>query len=215
MSVTLNLPLAHKKEIAKNTYELGFSLGNQTFSFVSGQYISVLLPENGDGKYTDTCHEFSLTNTVAEPVLTIVFRGSDSRFKQTLLGRQVGDVVILEGPFGIFYPPENVKKLLMIAGGVGIAPFMSILRNRPTFNATLLYCNSEETSVPYIEELRSMLNLELYEHYSRIEKLDSVDDDTFVMIAGPPKFVRHVRQLANTVGVRNNHVLFEEFTGEH
>ena len=200
MSTTLKVTLAHKKEITKNTYELGFRLSNQTFGFVPGQYVSVLLPENGDGKYADTCHEFSLTNALVEPVLTIVFRKSESRFKQTLLNKKVGDVISIEGPFGIFYPPKNVKKILMIAGGVGIAPFMSILRSKPTFKTTLLYCNREDTSAPYIEELRSIPYLELRERYSRLEKLDNVDDDTIVMIAGPPDFVRHARQLASNAG---------------
>jgi hypothetical protein len=40
----------------------------------------------------------------------------------------VGESIILEGPFGVFTPRVHEDNLVFIAGGVGITPFMSILR---------------------------------------------------------------------------------------
>lgn len=52
------------------------------------------------------------------------------KFTSGMHSLEKGTKVMCEGPYGIFYPDfKREKKLVFIAGGVGITPFLSILRH--------------------------------------------------------------------------------------
>jgi ferredoxin-NADP reductase len=50
------------------------------------------------------------------------------RFTSKLDNAKVGDVYYVTGPYGQFKLDSNDKKLLFLAGGTGIAPFLSMLK---------------------------------------------------------------------------------------
>jgi ferredoxin-NADP reductase len=72
---------------------------------------------------------------------------------------EVGDTIEIRGPFGghFAWNPEGGGPLLLIGGGSGIAPLMSILRHRATVSAAvptiLLYAARTWEDVIYREEL--------------------------------------------------------------
>jgi 3-phenylpropionate/trans-cinnamate dioxygenase ferredoxin reductase subunit len=94
-----------------------------------------------------------------------------------------GETVYVDGPYGSFCPdaPITQNGLVMLAGGIGIAPIMSILHTladqhdqRPLF---LFYGNHSEGKIPFkaeIEQLSKQLNLQVT-HVLEIpaEKLES------------------------------------------
>ncbi len=52
------------------------------------------------------------------------------KFTSGIHSLEKGTKVLCEGPYGIFYPHfKREKKLVLIAGGVGVTPFLSILRH--------------------------------------------------------------------------------------
>jgi predicted ferric reductase len=83
-------------------------------------------------------------------------------FTRTIRETAVGDLVAVRGPFGRFshtlHPEED--QLVFLAGGVGITPFMSMLRSmRDTGrwkSVLLIYGNSTEEDIVFGEELRRM-----------------------------------------------------------
>ena len=91
-------------------------------------------------------------------------------FTRTIKTIRPGEIAYLDGPYGVFsserYP--DAPGLVFIAGGVGIAPLMSMLRTaaargerRPV---TLIYANKQWDSVIFREELETLrhsLNLKL------------------------------------------------------
>ena len=91
-------------------------------------------------------------------------------FTATIGQLKPGDRVYIDGPYGVFCPDchTDVDNLLLIAGGVGIATMISILRTmadrddqRPV---TLLYGNPDWDSIAYREELAELetkLNLKV------------------------------------------------------
>ncbi|BBB47685.1 ferredoxin reductase family protein [Pelolinea submarina] len=103
-------------------------------------------------------------------------RKDELRFSIKALGdftRSIGDLkggetVYVDGPYGSFCPdsPKTLKGLVMLAGGIGIAPVMSILHTladqkdqRPLF---LFYGNHSEEKIPFkaeIDQLAEQLNL--------------------------------------------------------
>jgi ferredoxin-NADP reductase len=75
---------------------------------------------------------------------------------------QPGDMVELRGPIGGYFTwtPDAGGPLLLIAGGSGVVPLMSMLRQRreqaSTVPATLLMSSRDETDVIYKDELESL-----------------------------------------------------------
>lgn len=65
----------------------------------------------------DTYREFSLSNSPSSPILTTAFRVSDSDFKQQLLSKNTGDLVDVEGPYGVFTPLENINNSTFYIAG--------------------------------------------------------------------------------------------------
>lgn len=73
-----------------------------------------------------------------------------------------GDIALVNGPFGRFsyllHPHE--RELVLIAGGIGITPLMSMLRHirdtRAERRVTLLYANTSEADIAFRDELADM-----------------------------------------------------------
>lgn len=82
---------------------------------------------------------------------------SQGDFTKTISSIPVGKRVYLDGPYGTFTLSDSVGVHVLIAGGVGIAPMMSIIRtleDRGEQRSILLfYCSKNWDSITYREEL--------------------------------------------------------------
>ncbi len=72
---------------------------------------------------------FTLASAPTEKVVKITTRISNdpSEFKKALLELKQGMTISMSGPVGSFYLKDNSPTLL-IAGGIGITPFRSIIK---------------------------------------------------------------------------------------
>lgn len=72
---------------------------------------------------------FSIASSANEHVVMIstLISEAPSDFKKKLLALEPGEHIIMRGPFGEFQVTPNMKKIVGIAGGIGITPFRSIL----------------------------------------------------------------------------------------
>jgi ferredoxin-NADP reductase len=76
---------------------------------------------------------------------------------------KIGDVFFLKGPNGQFrFDPSTDKKVIFLAGGTGLAPFISMLRHIKSTNSqcdvVLLYSVKFPTEIILKEELNSYVN---------------------------------------------------------
>jgi predicted ferric reductase len=83
-------------------------------------------------------------------------------FTSTIGLTKPGDTAIVQAPFGRFshiLHPED-KDLVLLAGGIGITPFMSMLRHmrdtKSDLNVVLLYANRSEADIVFRNELTEM-----------------------------------------------------------
>ena len=83
------------------------------------------------------------------------------RFTKIASELKKGDEIIVEGPCGIFNFEDDKKEFVFIAGGVGITPFMSILKNQIKLNKktdiTLLYASKTKDDIifkKYIDNIK-------------------------------------------------------------
>jgi glycine betaine catabolism B len=102
---------------------------------------------------------FSLAGLPGSDILEFEIAMIHGRFTHHLDDAKIGDVYYVTGPHGQFkFIPETDHKVLFIAGGTGLAPFMSMLREikqRNTGNdVKLLY------SIRYVTEIIRKQELE-------------------------------------------------------
>ena len=128
---------------------------------LAGQYVVVRLTAE-DGYQAQ--RSYSIGSAPAEGWLDLtvedITEGEVSPYLAEFL--QPGDTLELRGPIGGYFnwTPDAGGPLLLIAGGSGVVPLMSMLRLRhevgSTIPATLLMSSRDETDIIYRDELESL-----------------------------------------------------------
>lgn len=229
--------IAKKEEVATATLSVTFE-ASEPFTFKPGQYVFVTLPKLNYPDERGSRRQFSINNPPGQQgIITITTRISDSGFKKTLNELPVGTEVELGPIAGIFTLPESTDKpIVMIAGGIGITPFLSILRHlrdeRLPYNITLIYSNRNQPSTAYLEELELLSTyLSSYKLIATMTEdpdwegetrrvdakfikdyIPNINEPIF-MVVGPPGMVDAIREVLKEVGVPEDNIKFENFTG--
>lgn len=116
----------------------------------AGQYQHFILPHDGELTH-DSEHWFTIAAAPYENEVHISTRITDSKYKQTLNSLKPGDVIHGEQLGGEF-TWEGDEPVVLVAGGIGVTPYRSILLERKhqqkPLNAKLLYFNRDE-AVPF------------------------------------------------------------------
>ena len=124
----MELELISKENVIDNIWTFRFG-PSEPIDWVAGQYAEVELPhDNADDGGTKRF----FTNAAApyEGVYQITTRISQSSFKQALRGLIVGDksLKLMSGPSGDFVWQDSDMPIVFVAGGIGITPFHSIIK---------------------------------------------------------------------------------------
>jgi ferredoxin-NADP reductase/Na+-translocating ferredoxin:NAD+ oxidoreductase RnfD subunit len=148
------LTLIEKKELAANTYEFVFA-PDHPLTFRPGQYIEWTLAHRfadnrGNRRY------FTIASSPTENVvrLGVKFYKPASTFKRALWAMQEKDTISVSHVAGDFTLPRDAKKkVVCIAGGIGVTPFRSMVQylvdTKDTRAVTLLYANRTAAEIAY------------------------------------------------------------------
>lgn len=120
---------------------------DRSFTFKAGQYLRYMLKhdepdERGSSRF------FTISSAPSEGfvMLTTRFSAPGSSFKQALRRLEEGVAVEAAGPYGSFVLTDDDRPKVLIAGGIGVTPFRSMLvelaNRRLDLDITLLYANS-------------------------------------------------------------------------
>lgn len=116
----------------------------------AGQFVTIGVEI--DGVRFQRCYSLSSAPDKA-PTIMVKRVGKVS----TWLHANVGATVELGRPQGQFVVPPTARKLLLVTGGSGISPAMSILRGRRLGDAELVFVHAarSQKDVPFVDELRT------------------------------------------------------------
>ncbi|AJC46078.1 benzoate 1,2-dioxygenase electron transfer component BenC [Xanthomonas sacchari] len=91
-------------------------------AFLPGQYVNIAVPGSGQ------LRAYSFSSAPGASTLTFLIRRVPGGLMSAYLDAATpGQVLDLNGPLGSFYLREITRPLLLLAGGTGLAPFLSML----------------------------------------------------------------------------------------
>lgn len=201
-----------------------------SYEYKPAQWLRLTL-ETATGPETKT---FTHASAPADADIDIVTRLSGSAFKSALGDLEPGDEVRIAGPGGRLRLPDGTARAAFLAGGVGITPARSILRDRMHrrerfADAVLVYGNRDEECAPFLDEFEQMAGLgvrviPVYEHVAEgssarhgfitaalVREAMGEDDGRPFVVAGPPAMVEAMEALLDELGIDNTRRLVERF----
>ncbi len=217
-----------------------FDLQGENPEFIPGQYFFITLNPQDEVHKEELTHHFSIVNSPNQKgvlALTTRLRLEQSLFKRTLNDAKVGDEVEIGKIAGSFVlPDETQKPLVFIALGIGITPFISMLRysfeEKKPFDFTVIYSDNEVKSMAFLDELKKMeadnQNMRLIQSVTRQEDWDGEKrhvDSQFIkeylgdfasrlyFVSGPPSIVEKVASSLKEAGISEDAIKTDNFSG--
>lgn len=229
--------IIEKKEIAEAT--LGLYLEKPAgFNYVAGQYILLSVPQLQEKGGREATHSMSLASAPFQDHLLIAMRVSQSLFKQTINTMAVGEELTVEGPIGNLVLNNDQRPVVFLAGGIGIAPFYSIIQEQVHFGwscaITLFYGNRTPANSAFLNSLQEIKheNFTFVPTMSQVSDMDVawggergringamvskyVKDVTLPLyyIVGLPEMVKSTKEELMRIGVKPEDIKIEFFTG--
>lgn len=216
--------LTRREEVARGTMAFHFEKP-PGFGFTPGQAIDLILPDPAG------THAFSIVIAPHEEELVVATRMRASAFKNALGQLPIGARVQVDGPWGsLTLHSQAERPAVLLAGGIGITPFMSMLRHAAhaqlRHRLLLLYSNRTPEDTAFLPELQQ---LEIENRHFRVVPVMSqsagrIDDallrqitdgpaNPIYYVAGPAAMVAALRDALKRAGAGPDHVRSEEFHG--
>lgn len=148
------LTLVGRNKIADGTYEFIFA-PDKPLAFKPGQYLEWTLGHRfSDNRGNRRYFTVASSPTEAEVRLGVKFYAPESSFKRALWNMKANDILSASHVAGDFVlPQDKKKKLVFIAGGIGVTPFRSMVQYlidmKDARAVTLLYSNKTVSEIAY------------------------------------------------------------------
>ena len=135
--------------------EIGLKPLGRPVNFVAGQFAMLFL-EGLDGWHR---HPFTITSSPGDVDLHFAIKSLGDGTAQLQDEIQPGMPAVIGGPFGRFSHAKGTPRQLWIAGGIGVTPFLSWLRDlgqHPTRGPVDFFYTSSDPDMPYADEIREL-----------------------------------------------------------
>jgi ferredoxin-NADP reductase len=235
-----DVSLTRSGEVANGTMAFHFSKP-AGFSFKPGQAVDLVLTDPANADAENPRHAFSIVSAPFEDELVLATRMRDSDYKRILRSMPIGASAKIDGPFGsLTLHKDRTRPAVFIAGGIGITPFMSMLRqaarDRLPHHIRLLYSNRRPEDTAFLKELQQLeqenKEFRLIGTMTEIAKstqpwngATEMIDDAFVKkateglqapiyyLVGPPGMVEAMRKTLNGIDIEDDDIRSEDFYG--
>lgn len=148
----IELRLRQRRELPDHTWAFDFE-PRRPLRFTAGQFLELHLPHRRDSR--GERRVFSIASRPGEDVVTVAMKVPTDRpssFKAALQDLSDGDVVAATGVGGDFVLGRADDRLLLVAGGIGITPFLAQADELAERDAVLVY-GLNTVEIPFRDEL--------------------------------------------------------------
>jgi ferredoxin-NADP reductase len=233
-------PLTKREEIAEGTMAFHFAKPAD-FQFRAGQSMDLTLLNPPETDAEGNLRAFSIASAPFDNDLMIATRMRDTAFKRVLRNASPGLQVKIDGPSGSFVlHGKSEKPAVFLAGGIGITPFLSIIRqaghDQSPHHMYLFYSNRRPEDAAFVDLLSEATkrnpNFRLIATMTEMDKshrewkgetglinkdmltkhLPSLQGPNYYL-AGPPAMVAAMRRMLIEAGVDKDDIRTEKFSG--
>ncbi|HEY7464405.1 MAG TPA: FAD-dependent oxidoreductase [Candidatus Limnocylindria bacterium] len=233
-------PLIGRQLVADRTMSFSFAKP-AGWSFRAGQFVDITLLDPPETDAEGNLRGFSISSAPHEGMITITTRLRDTAFKRVLQAMPLGTRVTIEGPFGDLRLHHAARPAVLLAGGIGITPFRSILVETVrsgglSYPIVLLHANRHPEDAAFADELQALAANEPRLTFvptitavggssqawdgergridaAMVRRHVSGLPDPIYYIAGPPGMVQALRTMLVSSGIDEDDTRIEEFTG--
>ncbi|MEI9914254.1 MAG: FAD-dependent oxidoreductase [Candidatus Saccharibacteria bacterium] len=189
---------------------------DHTLNYTAGQFTELTLDKVGR-------HWFTLSSAPGKAEFTITTRLTGSDFKNALDSLKPGDEIYAADSMGDFVLPiDSSRPILMVAGGIGITPFYSILqdlhkKNSSLYKLHLLYIASSKEDFLDLSKYKDLL-VSYKEIIGRVESSDILKDasalsDPYIYTSGPEPMVEKIVSDLKAAGIPEDSLVSDYFPG--
>ncbi len=222
----MQLKLIKIRQETKDTYSLILEKP-ENFNFYPGQYLDVEMPVDDPLGKTRI---LSIASSPSEDTVILTYKLGITPYKKALEKLKPGDVISSSHPAGTVVIDAS-SPIVMIAGGIGIAPHRSMLKwavdRKLDIPITLIYSNTDEDII-FKKELdvwqKQLPSLKI--HYvitskdGRLtkEKLEQLLPEAFRLLpiyylAGTPSMVDTFENILLDLGIESFNIRTDRFDG--
>jgi predicted ferric reductase len=189
----------------------------------AGQFVLVAFFDGATFRGCREYHPFTVSSIQPDGQISIGVK-SLGDCTQLIQSVEVGVAARVHGPFGIFLAERPPGSELWVAGGIGITPFIALLReSSPSWPTTLLYLYRREADAAFLRELRVLAAAAPLISVSAVATGDDLPDLASILpdsatllgrhcyLCGPPALISGVRQVLVERGVKTDRIHFERF----
>ncbi len=207
------------QDLGGDIVEVELSPGQKKLDFKAGQFAFFTFCKVNKREQ----HPFTISSHPSENNLKVTVKGLGDYTNGLADKLSIGDRAKVEGPYGKFstaYSKE--REQIWVAGGIGITPFLSLIKDYYTQKVTLFWCVSDGHGAPFEHELKiaaennPLLEFVLWESKKRGHI--NVDDmsirkpkEKSYFICGPEAMKKNITKQLRQEGVKQKYIHDEEF----
>jgi predicted ferric reductase len=192
---------------------------------LAGQFLFVRFPPD---KALNESHPFTISSAPAEDVLRLTIKASGNFTRDLFYKLNEGSDAIIEGAYGMFNYKTGGPKQIWIAGGIGLTPFLSFVRDMDgnlQHKVDLYYTVRHPEEAIFVNELEDACvknpNLKVYVRYSAKEGSLTIEEIVKnaggnisgydVYLCGPLPMMQAFETKFIDLGLPKNNIHYEEF----
>jgi predicted ferric reductase len=181
-------------------------------------------------------HPFTISSSPDDSDLAVTVKNVGD-WTGRLAGAKKDDKVFVDGPYGLFTPQQNERHKVFIAGGIGITPFLSMLKSRRVLAGDykkLLYWRARDRADLFadkeLKEIETATESFIYNPVVSNELPDDADkgaaihkwiektideygaDNLEFFICGPLPMNETVRKIRISLKIKRRYIHIEKFS---
>ena len=191
----------------------------------AGQFLFVRFPSD---KALNQSHPFTISSAPAEDVLRLTIKASGNFTRDLFAKLKEGADAVIEGAYGMFDYKTGGAKQIWIAGGIGVTPFLSFIRDMNgslTHDIDFYYTVRHPEEALFLDEIKAAdernPRLKTHIRFSATEGSLTIDHilkstsgnirDYHVYLCGPLPMIQAFEQKFLALGLPKRQIHFEEF----